>query len=241
MSTTLFDIRTYEADKHYPRKLIRDMPAQERPAYRIEHVGSRSVSTTELLAVIFGTSDGLDLAGEMLASTRNLIDLARMTTAEIGQFKGVGKKKALQLKAALELGRRVYHCTPDELPRITAPADAANFLMTDMMALEQEHLIVLTLNTRNHVTSTQTLYIGSLNTSVIRLGEIFRHAIRNNAAAIIVAHNHPSGDPSPSPEDVNVTRQLVEMGKKIDINVLDHLIIGHNRYTSLKERGLGFD
>jgi DNA repair protein RadC len=110
-----------------------------------------------------------------------------------------------------------------------------------MMFLEQEHLRLILLDTRNRVISTPTVYVGSLNTSVVRIGELFRAAIKDNAAAFIVAHNHPSGDPSPTPEDVNVTRQNVQSGKLLDIELLDHVIIGRQRYVSLKERGLGFD
>jgi DNA repair protein RadC len=109
-----------------------------------------------------------------------------------------------------------------------------------MDALDQEHLVVITLDGRNRVLSQETLYIGNVNTSLIRIAEIFRLAIRQNAPAIIISHNHPSGDPDPSPEDVRVTRQIVEAGKMLDIDVLDHLVIGHQRYVSLKERGLGF-
>jgi DNA repair protein RadC len=109
-----------------------------------------------------------------------------------------------------------------------------------MDALDQEHLVVISLDAKNRVLSQETLYIGNVNTSIIRIAEIFRLAIRQNAPAIIISHNHPSGDPDPSPEDVRVTRQIVEAGKMLDIDVLDHLVIGHQRYVSLKERGLGF-
>jgi DNA repair protein RadC len=113
--------------------------------------------------------------------------------------------------------------------------------MSEMMFLEQEHLRLILLDTRNRVLSTPTIYIGSLNTSVIRIGELFRAAIKENAAAFIIVHNHPSGDPSPSPEDINVTRQVAQSGKLLDIDLLDHIVIGRQRYVSLKERGLGFD
>ena len=130
--------------------------------------------------------------------------------------------------------------SPTEQPLITSPADAANLLMPDMMYLEQEHLRLVLMDTRNRLLSMPTIYKGSLNTSVIRIGELFRAAIKENAAAFIVAHNHPSGDASPSPEDIRVTRKIVEAGELLDIEVLDHVIIGHQRFVSLKERGLGF-
>jgi DNA repair protein RadC len=154
--------------------------------------------------------------------------------------KGIGAAKATEVKAALELGRRLMASSPEERPVVSSPADAANLLMSEMMFLEQEHLRLILLDTRNGVLQTPTIYVGSLNTSVVRVGELFRAALKANAAAMIVAHNHPSGDPAPSPEDIRVTRQLVEAGKLMDIEVLDHIVIGHQRFVSLKERGLGF-
>jgi DNA repair protein RadC len=222
------------------RRYVRDMPNEERPLYRLQSHGAQAVSTAELIASVLQTHDALDLATDMLNHFGSLSGLARATIVELRQFDGVGEAQAGRLKAALELGRRAVTAPPEERPRITSPADAANLLMADMMLLEQEHLRVILLDTRSGVIAAPTLYIGSLNSSVVRIGELFRAAIRANAAAIIVAHNHPSGDPSPSPEDVNVTRQLVQAGKLVDIDVLDHVVIGYQRYVSLKERGLGF-
>ncbi len=225
--------------------LIRDMAAGERPRERLLHVGETAVSTAELLAIIIRTGSGgnsvLRLAEQLLVEFRSLPGLARATIAELTAVKGIGPAKAVEIKAALELGRRLMASAPEEKPRITTPADAANLLMSEMMFLDQEHLRVLLLDTRNRVLKMPTVYIGSLNTSVVRVGELFRPAIRANAAAIIVAHNHPSGDPSPSSEDIHVTRQLVKAGQLLDIAVLDHVIIGHQKYVSLKERGLGFE
>jgi DNA repair protein RadC len=153
----------------------------------------------------------------------------------------MGKAKASQLMAAIELGNRIASTPPDERQPIASPSDAANLLMYRMAALDQEYLFVILLDTRNRVIGHPLeVYHGSLNTSLIRVGEVFREAIRVNAAGLIVAHNHPSGDPSPSPEDVAVTRALVEAGKLLDIDVLDHLVFGRYRFVSLKERGLGF-
>ena len=152
----------------------------------------------------------------------------------------MGQAKAAQLKAGLEIGRRLLIAAPNERPQITSPADAANLLMLEMGHLEQEHLRVLLLDTKNQVLASPVIYKGNVNTSVIRIAELFRAAIRHNSTALIMAHNHPSGDPTPSPEDVRVTRQIIEAGALLDIEVLDHLIIGQGRYVSLKERGLGF-
>jgi DNA repair protein RadC len=152
----------------------------------------------------------------------------------------MGLAKAVQLKAALELGRRLLLTSPNDRPTVRSPGDAAALIMLDMAALEQEHMRVLLLDTRNRVIAITEVYKGSLNTSMIRVAELFRDAIRQNCAAVILAHNHPSGDPTPSPEDIAVTKQVVEAGKLLDIEVLDHLVIGQQRYVSLKERGLGF-
>jgi DNA repair protein RadC len=155
--------------------------------------------------------------------------------------KGIGQAKAAQLLAAVEIGRRIAISTPDERPTISSPADAANLLMYQLAPLEQEYLYVILLDTRNRLIGRPfEVYHGSLNTSLIRIGEVFREAVKANAAGLIVVHNHPSGDPAPSPEDVAVTRALVEAGKLLDVEVLDHLVIGRQRFVSLKERGLGF-
>jgi DNA repair protein RadC len=216
--------------------MIKDIPEQDRPRERLLKVGAQAISTAELLAIVMRTGVGgenvLHLAERLLSQFGSLPGLARASVTEL---------KAIEIKAALEIGRRLMATSPEERPQVTSPSDAANLLMSEMMLLEQEHLRLILLDTRNKVQSTPTIYVGSLNTSVIRIGELFRAALRENAAALIVAHNHPSGDPSPSPEDINVTRQIAKAGQLLDIELLDHIIIGHRRYVSLKERGLGFD
>ncbi len=225
--------------------MIRDLAEEDRPRERLKEVGAKALSTAELLAIILrvGTKgvSAVRLAERLLVDFDGLPGLGRTSVAALSSVSGIGPAKAVQIKAALELGRRMVASAPEERPKVTSPADAANLLMSEMMFLEQEHLRVVLLNTRNEVLSVPTIYQGSLNTSVVRVGELFRQAVRANAAALIVAHNHPSGDPSPSPEDINVTRQLVKAGKLLDINVLDHIVIGHQRYVSLKERRLDFD
>jgi DNA repair protein RadC len=221
------------------------MAVGDRPRERLIQIGERSLATPELLAIIIRTGVGgenvIRLAERTLAHFNGLTGLARASISELKQVKGIGTAKAVEIKASLELGKRLAAATPAERPTVTSPADAANLLMAEMSLLEQEHLRLILLDTRNHVLAAPTVYIGSLNTSVVRVGELFRAALRENAAALIVVHNHPSGDPSPSPEDVRVTSQIVEAGKLLDIDVLDHIIIGHQRYVSLKERSLGFD
>lgn len=231
------------AVEYQPR--IQDLPANERPRERLENYGSRALSNAELLAIVLRVGaqgqSAVGLGQQLLAKFDGLRGLAKASISEVCQLRGVGPAKSVQIKAALELGRRLMVAAPEERPQITSPEDAANLLMLDMSLLEQEHLWVLLLDTKNHVLEVEKVYKGSVNASLIRIGELFRAAIKRNCAAVIVAHNHPSGDPTPSPEDVRVTHQLVEAGKLLDIEVLDHLVIGHQRFVSLKERGLGFD
>jgi DNA repair protein RadC len=223
---------------------IHDMPTGERPRERLQNYGPEALSTAEIMAILLRTGtrgeNVLALATRLLAEFRGLGGLARASFGELSAVRGVGPAKAAQLKAGLEIGRRLLIAAPDERPQISSPADVANLLMLEMGHLEQEHLRVLLLDTKNRVLGSPTIYKGNVNTSVIRIAELFREAIRHNSTAVIVAHNHPSGDPTPSPEDVQVTRQIAEAGSLLDIEVLDHLIIGHGRYVSLRERGLGF-
>lgn len=225
--------------------MMRDLAEQDRPRERLLQVGSKALSTAELLAIILRTGTGgenvLRLAERLLAHFGDLAGVAQASITEMQAVKGIGRVKAIEVKAALEIGRRLLATAPQERPRVTTPADAANLLMSEMMFLEQEQLRLILLDTRNRVLDTPTIYQGSLNTSVVRIGEVFRMAIKENAAAMIVAHNHPSGDPSPSPEDVNVTRQLIQAGKLLGIDLLDHIVIGKQRFVSLKERGLAFE
>ena len=226
------------------RPMIRDLPVGERPRERLAHFGEGALSTAELLAIILRTGVGgisvLDLATRLLSSYNGLAGLARASFDELMAEKGLGEAKTSQLKAALELGRRMLSISPEDRFVIRSPSDVAQLMMAEMAHLAQEHFRVLYLDTRNRLLGTETVYVGSLNASHIRVGEVFRDAVKRNCAAIIVVHNHPSGDPTPSPEDVEVTRQLVAAGNLLDIDVLDHLIIGQQRFVSLRERGLGF-
>jgi DNA repair protein RadC len=226
------------------RYMIRELPTSERPRERLQHSGAAALSNSELLAIILRTGIGgesvLDLAKRLLVTYGGLAGLARASFGQLARERAVGTAKAAQVLAAFELGKRLIIASPDERPQITSPADAANLLMPEMELLEQEHLRTVLLDTRHRVLASPTVYIGNVNTSVIRVGELFREAVRLNCTALIAVHNHPSGDPTPSPEDVRVTKQIVEAGKLLDIEVLDHLVIGRQRYVSLKERGQGF-
>jgi DNA repair protein RadC len=231
---------TYEKS---PRQVLtlKEMPASEWPVNRLHHYGANALSTAELLAILLGNPHQLHDASALLAAFDGLTGVARAPTTELQQQVGIGAVTAARIKAAFELGGRLAAEGPGDRPQIRSPADAANLLLPEMGLLEQEHLRVIVLDTKNHVVAIPTIYVGSVNTTMIRISELFREAIRRNCPAIIIAHNHPSSDPSPSPEDVTVTRQAVEAGKLLDVEVLDHLILaGGQRYVSLKERGLGF-
>lgn len=228
-----------------PYITVKEMPEEERPRERLARVGPQALSTSELLAIILRTGvkgeNVVAMASRLLAAHGGLAGLSRVELAQLAQEHGLGPAKAAQLLAALELGRRLMAEAPEERFQIRTPQDAANILIPLIGHQEQEHFVVLFLDTRNRVTDREILYKGSLNTSLVRIAEVFRGAIRRNCAAIIVAHNHPSGDPSPSPEDIALTRRLVEAGKLVEVEVLDHVVIGHNRHVSLRERGLGFE
>lgn len=224
---------------------IHDFPLDERPRERLVHYGPSALANAELLAILLRVgSPGenvVTLSTRILRDFGGLPGLARANFSELMSVKGISTAKAAQVKAALELGRRLLLSAPDSRPQITSPSDAANLLMLEMGSLPQENLRTILLDTKNRVLDSPTVYVGNVNSSIIRVAEIFREAVRENATAIIVAHNHPSGDPTPSPEDVRVTRSIIEAGRLLGIEVLDHLVIGHQRFVSLKERGLGFD
>ncbi|MCC6178943.1 MAG: DNA repair protein RadC [Chloroflexi bacterium] len=225
---------------------LKDLPESVRPRERLKYAGASALSTAELLAIVLRTGSRggnvLDLANRLLADFGGLAPLDAASIPEICRHDGLGEVKAIEIKAAFELGRRLVSLNPTDRPQIRSPFDIANLVKAEMSALGQEHLRVLLLNTKNHVVGSHDVYRGSLNTAVVRVGELFREAIRQNSAALVLIHNHPSGDPTPSPEDIDLTRQVSEAGALLDIAVLDHVIIGSGApgYVSLKERGLGF-
>ncbi len=226
------------------RLMMRDLPMDLRPRERMLYAGAGALSTAELLAIILRVGgrgeNAIRMAERLLQEFDGVAGLAQASFDELCQQHGIGEAKAAQIKAALELGKRLVAALPHERPQVRSPADVANFLMLEMGLLEQEHLRVVLLDTKNRIMRVAGIYEGSLNTAVVRVGEVFRPAVRANCASIIIVHNHPSGDPTPSPEDVRVTESIVEAGKLLDIEVLDHVVIGRNNYVSLKERKLGF-
>lgn len=222
------------------RQLIRELPEFERPMNRIKFAGPTSLSDRELLAVILGTPDALDMATDVLGRVGQAVDWLDRGAQQLQQVEGVGEQTAWRLLAIAEMGRRMSRPLPGRT-RLSSPSDIANLMMGDLAGLTQEELWVISLNTRNELIDRVRLYRGSLNSSVIRVGEILRVPMLRNAAAFAVCHNHPSGNPEPSPEDIRTTREIVQCAKVMDIECLDHLIIGHYKYVSLKERGLGFE
>ena len=228
--------------EYHPR--IKELPLHERPRERLRESGATSLSSSELLAIVLRTGTAsenvLALAARVLARFGGLVGLARASFGELCSERGVGEAKAAQLKAALELGKRLTSSQPEDRAVVRSPQDVADLLMAEMGILDQEQLRVVLLNTKNQVLAVPEVYRGSVSTSLIRVGEVFRDAVRENCPAIIVVHNHPSGDPTPSAEDVEITEQIAQAGRLLNIDVLDHLVIGNQRYVSLRERGLGF-
>nr|WP_316571861.1 DNA repair protein RadC [Neobacillus sp. YIM B06451] len=221
--------------------MIRDYPQEERPRERFIAGGPASLSNHELIALLLrtGTKDEsvLQLSNRLLSHFEGLRLLKAASLEEITAIKGIGTAKAILLMAALELGSRVANLTNNDRYVIRSPEDGANYVMNEMRFLSQEHFVCLYLNTKNQVLHKQTIFIGSLNASIVHPREVYKEAFRRSAASIICLHNHPSGDPTPSREDIEVTKRLSECGKIIGIDLLDHLIIGENKFVSLKEKG----
>lgn len=224
--------------------LIRDLPMDLRPRERMLYAGPSALSSAELLAIILrvgGRGESvIHMAERLLSQFNGLQGLAQASFEELGGAYNMGEAKATQIKAALELGRRLVVTMPQDRPQVRSPGDIFQLVGAELGLLEQEHMRAVLLDTKNYVIRVAEVYAGSLNTAVVRIGEVFREAIRANAASIVVVHNHPSGDPTPSPEDVRVTEMLIDAGKLLDVAVLDHVVIGKGRFCSMKERSLGF-
>ena len=227
-----------------PAYRIADLHETDRPRERLESLGPQALTNAELIAILLRVGvkgeSAVGVGQRLLNKFGGLIGLHRAQFDDLKNQHAMGTAKASQIKAAIELGRRLTLESPEERPVINSPADAAALVQYEMSALEQEHLRVILLDRRNRVLDIEEIYKGSVNSSQVRIGELFKEAIRKNASALIVIHNHPSGDPTPSPDDVAVTRAIVQSGMLLDVDVLDHLVIGQGRWVSLKEKGLGF-
>jgi DNA repair protein RadC len=221
---------------------IKDLPEEERPREKLLKFGPEVLSTAELLALIIRTGSkedtAIELSNKLLTHAGGLKFLKDLSIEELRKVKGIGLAKAAQIKAVIQLGRRIRMANfDDDGEVITSPQDVANLLLARLSFLNKEHFVILLLDTKNKVISIEEISIGSLNNSIVHPREVFKPAIRRSSAAIILAHNHPSGNPKPSSEDIDVTRRLCEAGKLMGIEVLDHLVIGNKDYISLKERG----
>ena len=234
------------ADQTEPQysTMIRDLPRTERPRERLRDAGPGALSNAELIAILLRTGSGgesvLALSTRMLSRFDGLSGMARVAYSELCSLKGISEAKACQVLAAFELGRRLVSLSPEDRTIIRSPRDVSLLLAAEMGFLEQEHLRVLLLSTKSEVRGIQEVYVGTVNASFIRVSEVLRPAVQANSPSIIVVHNHPSGDPSPSPEDILITRKTASAGQMLDIELLDHIIIGGQTYLSLKEKGLGF-
>jgi len=234
-----------DGDAHVTYTLIRDLPATERPRERLRDAGANALSAAELLAILLRTGtakeSALSQATRLLARFQSLEGLRNVPFQELCNEHGIGEAKAAQIKAALELGLRAAKKDgADRRPIVRSPDDIAALVLHEMSALEQEQVRVMLLDVRNHVLGLPTVYVGSVHSTNVRIGELLADALRVKAAAIVLLHNHPSGDPAPSAADVQMTKQLGEAAKLMDVDLLDHVVIGGGRYVSMKQQRMGF-
>ncbi len=226
-------------------RAIRELPPAERPRERLAQRGPGGLTSAELIALLWGSGargiSAVDLAAAALDRYDGLTGLARATDVELEALPGVGVARAAQLAAAFELGRRLLADWPSGRWTIRSPVDVADRLILQMGRLEREELRVVLLNAKNVVLRVVTVYQGNVSASLVRVGELYRDAVRLSASGIILVHNHPSGDPTPSPDDLHLTAEALAAGKLLDIDLLDHLVIGHAAYVSLRDRGVAFD
>jgi len=217
---------------------------EDRPRERLITYGASTLTTSELLALILNTGvrgeSVVSMSQRLLREFHSLTGLLRADLVQITEVRGIGPAGAAKIKAALEIGRRLAVAGDLERPKIGSPEDIFQIVGIEMMALEQEQLRVVLLNTKNQVLSVKTVYQGSANQANVRIGELFRDAVRHTAVGIVLVHNHPSGDPTPSSADVSLTSEVIRAGKLLDIDVLDHVVVGHGTYVSLKRLGLAF-
>jgi DNA repair protein RadC len=226
-----------------PRR-VRELPLPERPRQRLASLGPAPLSSPELLSLLWNggqTAAGLELASDVLAHHGDLAELSRADLRELARLPGMGLTRAAQVVAAVELGRRTLAGPPAGRWTIRTPRDVADRLLPQMAPLEREELHVLLLNTRNVVLRQVPLYVGNVSTALVRVAELFRDAVRAHAASVIVVHNHPSGDPGPSPDDLHLTAESIAAGRLLDIPVLDHVIVASGGWVSLRDRGVAFD
>jgi DNA repair protein RadC len=234
-------VTTSEAAAYHP--IIRELPDDERPRERMRLRGASALTNPELLAILLRTGSRgenvVSLATRLLARFEGIEALSRVSFAELCGQKHVGPAKAAQILAALELGTRIM-CTTPERKAIRCPEDIYSLFGPEMALLDQEHVRVVLLDTRSRVIAWRDVHVGNVHSAVVRVAEVFKEAVRAGCPSIIIVHNHPSGDPEPSPDDASLTTQLEEAGRLLGVDVTDHIVIGRNGLVSLRERGLGF-
>jgi len=217
---------------------IQNLPSAERPRERLAALGPGALSTTELLAIIMGSGTRgksvLELARELLTQFRTIEAISESSLEELCQIHGLGKVKAIQLQAAFALARRLFDQS-ETRPRILTPKQAYHLLSPDLAHLKEERVMVVLQDVKRRVTHKELVAIGTLTEVVAHPREVFYPAVRHKAASLLIAHNHPSGDPTPSRADIKLTHALIAAGKALDIPLSDHLIIGHKSFTSLRE------
>ncbi len=219
--------------------LVREMPMNERPRERLRKAGVQSLATHELLAIVLRTgcanTSALDVAKTLLYHFESIDKLNEATISELMQIKGIGEAKAIEILAAIELGKRI-NIPMSSQTVITSPYQSYQYLKDSMQHLTQETLVCVYLNNKSEVIAKKTVTIGTINQTIFNPRDILKWALKLSATALIVAHNHPSGNPEASAEDIMVTKKLIQAAKMVDILVVDHIIIGKNRYFSLLEQ-----
>ena len=220
--------------------MIRDLPPDEKPRERLRSLGAGQLSNPELIAILLRTGikgeNVLSMSTRVISAFGGLAGLARTSFAELCETNGISEAKACQLLAAFELGRRAASLLPEDRAMIRTPADVHNLLGAEMSMASQEKLKVVLLNAKAEVISVQEVYQGTVDSAQVRVAEVLRPAVRENCPAMFMVHNHPSGDPSPSPEDILITRRMKQSAEMMDIDFNDHIIIGSRGFVSLKER-----
>jgi len=222
---------------------VRDLPLSERPRERLLKLGSEALSAQEILALILGRGikgeSVMVTSQKLLSRFGNLKGITNASVEELSEIKGVGLAKAAQIKAALELSKRLEGDAGErQKPMVKSPEDVVNIVKSQLKGKKKEHFLVLCLDTRNRVINCRPVSVGSLDTSIVHPREVFREAVSSSAASVIFAHNHPSGDPEPSKEDVELTKRLVKAGEIIGVDVLDHIVVCDRSYLSLKAKNL---
>jgi len=232
-------------ERNDQRLTIKELNENDRPRERMAMIGAEGLHTAELLAILLRVGvqgeSAVDIGNRLIVAFGGLAGLQRASMTELSKIRGVGLAKAAQIKAAIELGRRLSLEVSIERPVLSDPEKIYQLVGYEMAGFSTENLWVLTTDMKNKWIETHKVYTGTLNASSVRVAELFQPAIEQKAASIVIVHNHPSGDPTPSTEDINLTRAVVQAGTLLDIPLLDHLIIGgHQKYISMRQKRLGF-